>query len=234
MKTIVAAKIEKLDALTGLRGVAALWVAAMHFSHEVYLLLPVTAGLDWLIGQGANAVPLFFILSGFILLHTYRERFEVFSWAKYLEFIWLRLARIYPAYLAALGLMVGLVVVSMFAGVAYSKDAYPLARLPWEALMLHRWWWTDFFGWNFPDWSISAEWFAYLFIFPLAAWLLKKLQSRAIGFSLVALLGFVGIGACCSHGMEATDGQLVVPCGGDGLGTAAAFGHTGKNIVGPK
>jgi len=191
MKALVAAKIQKLDALTGLRGVAALWVVAMHFSHEVYLLLPITAALNWLIGQGANAVPLFFILSGFILLHTYRERFEVFSWTKYFGFIWLRLARIYPAYLAALGLMVSLVLMSIFAGVPYSKEAYPLARLPWEALMLHRWWWTDFFGWNFPDWSISAEWFAYLFIFPLAVWLLKKLESRSIGFTIVALLGLL-------------------------------------------
>jgi peptidoglycan/LPS O-acetylase OafA/YrhL len=89
--------------------------------------------------------------------------------------------------------MVGLVVASVLAGVAYSKEAYPLSRLPWEALMLHRWWWTDFFGWNFPDWSISAEWFAYLFIFPLAVWLLKKLERQNWVVTIVALLGLIAL-----------------------------------------
>jgi peptidoglycan/LPS O-acetylase OafA/YrhL len=184
----VPAKIEQLDALTGLRGLAALWVALMHFGHELTVLLPASAGVNWFIGEGAEAVPLFFILSGFILLHTYRAHFEIFSWRVYFQFIWLRLARIYPTYLATLGLMVALVVASTLIGAPYSKASYPLARLPWEALMLHRWWWTDFFGWNYPDWSISAEWFAYLFIFPIAVWLLKKLGgSKKIIIGLVAL-----------------------------------------------
>ena len=191
MKGTGDAKIEPLDALTGLRGLAALWVAAMHFSHESVLLLPVCAHLNWLVGRGGEAVPLFFILSGFILLHTYRAHFEVFSWREYFQFLWLRLARIYPTYLATLGLMVGLVAASMLAGVAYSKTAYPLSRLPLEALMLHRWWQSDFSGWNYPDWSISAEWFAYLLIFPLAVWLIKKLGgSKTLVIGIVAL-GFL-------------------------------------------
>ena len=182
-----ASKIEQLDALTGLRGLAALWVVLMHFGRDFTLLLPASASVNWLIGQGAEAVPLFFILSGFILLHTYRAHFEIFSWREYFQFLWLRLARIYPTYLATLGLMVGLVGASTLAGVAYSKTAYPLARLPWEALMLHRWWWADFFGWNYPDWSISAEWFAYLFIFPLAVWALKKLgHNKTIFIGIIA------------------------------------------------
>ena len=57
--------------------------------------------------------------------------------------------------------------------------------------MLHRWWQSDFSGWNYPDWSISAEWFAYLFIFPLAVWLLKRLGAcRTLFIGLVAF-GFL-------------------------------------------
>ncbi len=193
MKETRVAPIEQLVALTGVRGLAALWVVAMHFSRETALLLPASAGAGWFVGQGADAVLLFFILSGFILLHTYRAHFEIFSWREYFHFLWLRLARIYPAYLATLGLMVGLVLASVLTGVSYSKTAYPLSRLPWEALMLHRWWWADFFGWNYPDWSISAEWFAYLFIFPLAVWLLKKLAGCKLSYIGAIIIGLFAL-----------------------------------------
>ena len=179
LKTSTASNVEQLDALTGLRGFAALWVVSLHFIRETNTLLPASAGFNWFMGAGANAVPLFFILSGFILLHTYRDRFEIFSWREYFRFLGLRLARIYPAYLAALAAMILLVVVSAVAGVPHTAGAYPLRWLLPEVLMLHNWVLMppDFSGWNYPDWSVSAEWFAYLFIFPLAVWLLKKISS---------------------------------------------------------
>ena len=106
LKAPLSPTAEPLNALTGLRGFAALWVVSLHYGGEFNILLPATAGCNWFTGAGANAVPLFFILSGFILLHTYRARFEIFSWREYFRFIGLRLARIYPAYLAALAVMV--------------------------------------------------------------------------------------------------------------------------------
>jgi peptidoglycan/LPS O-acetylase OafA/YrhL len=183
---------EQFAALTGLRGFAALWVVSLHFIEITHALLPASSHLDWFAGAGANAVPLFFVLSGFILLHTYRARFEVFSWQKYFGFLGLRLARIYPAYLAALAAMVGLVIASTVAGVPYNPQAYPLEWLLPEALMLHRWVVLpgNFFGWNFPDWSVSAEWFAYLFIFPLSVGLLKKTAGRGRWVPLALAFGF--------------------------------------------
>jgi len=179
LKTSTVSNVEQLDALTGLRGFAALWVVSLHFIRETNTLLPASAGFNWFMGAGANAVPLFFILSGFILLHTYRDRFEIFSWREYFRFLGLRLARVYPAYLAALAAMILLVVVSAVAGVPHTAGAYPLRWLLPEVLMLHNWvvMPPNFSGWNYPDWSVSAEWFAYLFIFPLAVWLLKKISG---------------------------------------------------------
>jgi peptidoglycan/LPS O-acetylase OafA/YrhL len=170
-------KKEQFNALTGLRGFAALWVVSLHFEDVTNLLAPASVALNWLMGAGANAVPLFFVLSGFVLLHTYHQRFNVFSWAEYRRYLGLRVARIYPAYLAALLLMVGLVGLAALRGAPHSEASYPVRWLPWEVLMMHQWWQSDFFGWNFPDWSVSAEWFAYLFIFPLAIWLMKKLPG---------------------------------------------------------
>ena len=186
-----ATKNEQLDALTGLRGFAALWVVSLHFEETTNQLLPATSGLNWLTGAGANAVPLFFVLSGFILLHTYRDRFEIFSWREYFRFLGLRLARIYPAYLATLVAMVLLVAISARFGVPYNHDAYPPRWLLPEALMLHDWVLMPphFFGWNYPDWSVSAEWFAYLFIFPPAVWLVKIISGGGKILPLVLALG---------------------------------------------
>ena len=181
-------KKDQFNALTGLRGFAALWVVSLHFEDVTNLLAPASVALNWLMGAGANAVPLFFVLSGFVLLHTYHQRFNVFSWAEYRRYLGLRLARIYPAYLAALLLMVGLVGVAALRGTPHSEASYPVRWLPWEALMMHQWWQSGFFGWNFPDWSVSTEWFAYLFIFPLAVGVMKKLTGRVAAILCVTVL----------------------------------------------
>ena len=188
----VAPAKEQFAALTGLRGFAALWVVSLHFIDVSHVLLPASRQLDWFVGAGSNAVPLFFVLSGFILLHTYRDQFEFFSWRKYFGFLGLRLARIYPAYLAALMAMGALVIAAVIAGSPYNRESYPPKWLLPEVLMLHCWVKLPphYFGWNFPDWSVSAEWFAYLFIFPLAVALLKKTDGRGKWLPLVLGLGF--------------------------------------------
>ena len=180
LKAPLSPTAEPLNALTGLRGFAALWVVSLHYGGEFNILLPATAGCNWFTGAGANAVPLFFILSGFILLHTYRARFEIFSWREYFRFIGLRLARIYPAYLAALAVMVFFVCAAAHIGAPINRNAYPPAWLLPEVFMLHDWvvMPKGYSGWNYPDWSVSAEWFAYRFIFPLALWLLKQIAGR--------------------------------------------------------
>lgn len=188
-----APRKEQLVALTGLRGFAALWVVSLHFIDVTHLLLPASAHLDWFMGAGSNAVPLFFILSGFILLHTHRWQFEVFSWREYFHFLGLRLARVYPAYLAALAAIVALVAASTVAGMPYNHEAYPVKWLLPEALMVHRWVVLpgNFFGWNFPDWSVSAEWFAYLFIFPLSVWLLNRITGGNKWLPLILASGLL-------------------------------------------
>jgi len=191
LKTAPASKVEQLAALTGLRGFAALWVVSLHFLGDTNTLLPASTTFNWFMGAGSNAVPLFFVLSGFILLHTYHGRFNFFSWREYFRFIGLRLARIYPAYLAALVAMVLLVAASRLTGAPYNHGAYPLQWLPAEVFMLHSWvvMPSPFTGWNYPDWSVSAEWFAYLFVFPLAVWLVKKISgARNITVALLALI----------------------------------------------
>ena len=54
-----------------------------------------------LIGKGYLGVELFFTLSGFILCHVYLQGFGEGGF-KYADFLWARLARIYPVHVATL------------------------------------------------------------------------------------------------------------------------------------
>src|SRR6185437_8778005 len=87
---------ESIDSLTGLRGVAALWVAAYHGVGSLFAL-----ALANLLGSGWLAVDLFFVLSGFIMCHVHLADFAVPSWSAAVRFLKLRIARVYPAHLVA-------------------------------------------------------------------------------------------------------------------------------------
>ena len=78
--TLKTAKKDYLPILNALRGIAAIWVVLFHmdvilFYREVGTLLPK----EWsgLLTQGYLWVDFFFILSGFIITHVYREHFNL-------------------------------------------------------------------------------------------------------------------------------------------------------------
>jgi peptidoglycan/LPS O-acetylase OafA/YrhL len=76
--------------------------------------------------------------------------------------------------------MVALVVVAGAAGQDFeNRDAFKWSDLPAHLLMVHAWGTTQGVGWNFPSWSISAEWAAYL-LFPLFAAAALKLRNRPL------------------------------------------------------
>jgi peptidoglycan/LPS O-acetylase OafA/YrhL len=89
----------KLDALTGLRYLAALSVLVAHMAHNLPPELKVKAYLSELWSLG---MPLFFTLSGFLMAYNYsaafRARFGRTAWGFYVA----RFARIYPVYLVCL------------------------------------------------------------------------------------------------------------------------------------
>lgn len=187
-----------LHSLTGLRLFAAAWVAAYHFRSDLKTLFPITKPVWPLLDAGYAGVDLFFILSGFIISYVYLRSFQRPSARRYLRFLWLRLARIWPLHLATLAIFY----VVMFPG--------SLRELPLDALLsrlddrdlwgqvflVHAWGREGNISWNFPAWSISVEWFAYL-VFPFAALFLVKVQRpsgmvagvlAALAFNVVSFL----------------------------------------------
>lgn len=158
-----------LPALTALRGVAALGVALFHidvclYYREMGTLLPKAA--SGVIANGYLWVDLFFILSGYVIYHAYRERLSTGRFgARVATFYRARFVRIYPLHLALTAL---LVVATTVAGALWPmlKDGswetyFAWSALPSNLLLTHAMNQHSYLSWNIVSWSIAAEWWCY-------------------------------------------------------------------------
>jgi peptidoglycan/LPS O-acetylase OafA/YrhL len=172
-----------MPALTGLRGLAAWYVVLFHTRVALDGTLP-----DWLLAglsKGYLAVDFFFILSGFVLWHTYGDRLGGTGWRGAAQFLWRRVARIWPLHGAVLLGFVGLAGVLAWTG--RDTAPYPWSQLPLHILLLQNWGFVDTLAWNVPSWSISCEMAAYL-TFPVTVMLWRRLSPRAVAGAVAALL----------------------------------------------
>ena len=164
---------EEIRPLTGLRGVAALWVFAFHF--EKVLLLPFLFPGNY----GRLGVELFFVLSGYVLCQRYLSAGR--GPFLYRPFVARRFARLYPAYLATHALMGAVFAWALAMG---APDGYGSHLSPWGAvanlLMIQAWGTVPVLAWNAVAWSVSAEWVAYLALFPFVVWAMGRPQARWI------------------------------------------------------
>jgi peptidoglycan/LPS O-acetylase OafA/YrhL len=181
----------RLDALTGVRGLAA-WLVVFYHIRAAF----GGAAPDWLMAvfaRGYLAVDLFFVLSGFVLWLYYGQRFAAEGARAAPEFLIRRVARIYPLHLFVLAATVAYAAALALTG-RTSPDQYPLAELPLHALLIHNWGLTSALAWNDPAWSISTEMAAYLVLPVAAASLLRRAPSPAVcGALAVALVIALGL-----------------------------------------
>ena len=175
--------------LTGVRLIAATWVLLYHYQPvlaKMHLLLP---GVHDLLRVGRLGVDLFFALSGFILTHTYLTKMgPELSWPKSRHFLWLRLARIYPVHFVMLN-VAGLAVLAQmkFGGAdATARSWLNPTDYVKQVLLIQEWGPNPTRGWNFPAWSLSMEWLAYL-LFSFLVLLLFRMHNQ---FS-IKLLGLL-------------------------------------------
>lgn len=156
-----------LNNLTGLRFYAAFWVFLYHF-FPVYTDLPKVDLLE----VGYLGVDVFFVLSGFILTYVYYGKFFVnkISIKDYYNFIIKRFAKIYPLHFILTLIFIPLLFVGKYVFHQDALKVYPNTLIN-NFLLIHAWGTTSHYSWNFPSWSISAEWFAYLFLFAPAAFI---------------------------------------------------------------
>lgn len=172
-----------ITSLTSLRGLAASWIVLYHFQSDIYRLFPKSIALEPFLSQGHLAVACFFILSGFVLFYNYASTFEVLQWKAYGKFLMLRLARIYPVHLFTLLVVLGMVLVSRASRIVIDSQGYSETDFIFNLALVQTWVPHFRLNWNYPAWSISSEWFAYLW-FPsvCAAW--NKVAGRRKSFWL--------------------------------------------------
>jgi peptidoglycan/LPS O-acetylase OafA/YrhL len=148
---------KRLDALTGLRFVAALSVVCLHYLDPS---LKTPSPIHWVLAIGNTGVSLFFVLSGFVLAYTYLDRAPLNR-----RFFWVsRFARIYPVYLLALILAVVLM-----------RDRSEPALLA-SVVMVQSWnpYWAVKI--NYPAWSLSVEALFYA-VFPFIGFRVFRARS---------------------------------------------------------
>lgn len=149
--------------LTGIRAFAAFWVFFRHFRTEILDVFPGAQIFAPLMNLGYLGVDLFFILSGFILTFTHLDTMAGrYDWRKALGFLWLRIGRVWPLTAFVLMLFGAYFVFQTFStGNPAFLAQLDAGRLVQHLLLVHAWY-PHILDWNGLDWSISAEWLAYL------------------------------------------------------------------------
>lgn len=120
------------------------------------------------VGSFGIFVDFFFMLSGFVLFHTYKDL--KLSTTNYSTFLIRRLARIYPLHVATMTVLI-------LMSVTFS---YPSAIIEYRDLILNiflmqAWGLSDKLTLNHPSWSISAELFCYL-LFPFILVMMREVK----------------------------------------------------------
>jgi peptidoglycan/LPS O-acetylase OafA/YrhL len=181
-----------LPSLTSIRWFLALGVVLFHY--QLNMLAPDAAGWG-LIERARLAVDVFFILSGIVLAHVYSRQLQEGRYG-HRRFLVARFARIYPAHIAMLVVMVLLAAAALAVGQQLDPFDYGLDGLFAAVLLIHAWFPISAGNeWNGPSWSLSAEWGAYL-IFPAFAWAGLKCKNRPlvlIGLSLLLFAALNGL-----------------------------------------
>ena len=182
----------EIKPLTGIRAAAALWVVLFHLHAQIRNEFPrEEIFLSPILSNGYLGVDLFFILSGFIIYYNYSERLCPFHFPKYAEYLWMRLARIWPVHMTVLLFYAIVLVLGAAFGMHPAKpELYSWPTYIANIFLVHAWTLPDSISWNTPAWSISCEWFVYL-LFPIYL-ALKFRKPSPITLLLLAILPLLG------------------------------------------
>lgn len=153
------------------------------------------APLGNLVHHGQQAVSLFFLLSGFVLSYNYRGRLR--STASKLRFYEARFARIYPAYLLSLLLML-----LVTRGAMYPGNLLGISTL----FMVQSWYpgHPEFGGvWNMVCWTLSVEAFFYILMPFLQTWI-EPLKKRGLWIIVAVSLALALLGDVSAKSIGAT------------------------------
>ncbi len=172
--------------LESLRGIAAVFVVVHHSKFDI-----VSGGAAFF-NSGWLFVDFFFVLSGFVMCHAYNEKIK--CGLTFGSYFYSRLARLFPLHVFILVCWLPIIA---FKYVYFAKGfggTDPALTENWQTFF------NTFFlinslgfksGFNFPSWSISAEFVAYFLFFLFAMTLKVKKIQVIMSISLTVIIYFV-------------------------------------------
>jgi peptidoglycan/LPS O-acetylase OafA/YrhL len=187
----VAKSNERVEALTGARALASLYILALHFAAPLFVGAPAWA--ETLREHGYIATSFFLMLSGFVLIIAYGGKLSD-GRLDGRNFFIARLARVYPVYTVGILLLVPFALVHRWGAVTASfGDASLRAKVVTgvaQATMTHVLVPRMATSWNLPAWCVSVE-LSFWFAFPaVTAWLLLR-RTRTLVAVLAGAWGVV-------------------------------------------
>jgi hypothetical protein len=209
--TIPQTSAARFRALDGWRGICALLVVLHHIEIHGWLYWQPLVRNGWLF------VDFFFVLSGFVIAHSYGDKLG--TGERIRDFVIRRLGRLWPLHLVMLCAMIALELAHWVllhthpvAGehAAFVADRSPFAILTnlllVQAMGLH-----DFETWNGPAWSISCEFYTYL-VFAAVCFFTVNRKLRIVFSGLFALLGLLVLARFSDYGMRETFHWAIFRC----------------------
>jgi len=197
---------QRYDTLDGMRGVAALAVMLLH----------LTASSPFAIFKNAAiAVDLFFMLSGFVIAHSYGAR--IAAGMTFADYIGRRIVRLYPLLLVSVALGVAVLLCAQSAGWTTCSPRFILASLLYNALFIPDIHSCGIYNIGFPAvmktgelfpgnpplWSLFFEMVASCGFYALSRLTARRLARVALAsFSLLLLLS---LAFALSHGKSEID-----------------------------
>lgn len=165
-----------------MRGFAAILVMIFHARYGFVNVSSINMQLFEIpfFANGYLWVDFFFMLSGYLLAHRYGD--ENFQTPKSIfKFAATRLARIYPLHFFSLAAFV--FYLGWLNGPSFLTSN--LSSIIANLFLVHGWFGMYAENWNYPSWSLSAEWAAYL-LFPALCLGYRHLRGK-FALSLIAL-----------------------------------------------
>jgi peptidoglycan/LPS O-acetylase OafA/YrhL len=191
----MAKEVPHFTALDSLRGLAALSVVFYHTNWPNW-----TSSLGY-VRNSYLMVDIFFVLSGFVIAYAYGARLQTGEQIRH--YAWLRFWRLYPVHLVFLLVFLGIEAIKYVAQQRYGLLADTPAfgvngpfAFATNLLLLHSFNLHPEVTFNYPSWSISAEFYTY-FLFAGVVFLAGRswrLTVAALIISLFSIAALQGLG----------------------------------------
>ena len=197
--------IKRFEALDAFRGLAAIMIILFH-SQFYQDIEP-----NIFIRNSHIFVDFFFVLSGFVMAYSYKER--ILNGIGFKKFALLRFARLYPLHLFTLLIWVPFVGVKFYlyhhgVGANDPSEINNIFTFIQNLLLLQGF--SSSTSWNFPSWSIGVEFYTYMIFF--AVLFFSSQLSNTARYALIVSIALISYLIMLSYQGEAFVLQNMFRC----------------------